>query len=381
VYESTPTEAVKVTEQYIYGSSRIGVYYAGNNTTNKAHTLGLRHYELTDHLGNVRVVISDFKKEIISATDYYPFGMSARSYVSNDGYRYGFNGKEDDSETGWQDYGFRMYDTNLCRFFSVDPLTKSYPMLTTYQFASNTPIVAIDMDGLEGTWIHVEFNRDLGFSKTTTYYDVNDEIIEKQSVVFGGYLEVDISKEQGILTTASEIIDGVEYPMYPQQYTPPIVIIGTEDLHWSDDAYWEGEDGLIRTLNLTGKLLQNAGSNAKIVGDAAMMAGTAQMAAGFLVAPAVPVSGTLEVTGATTFTLGATFSLIGSSAEVLGEFMQFETTNGYVDGTCLFVEEVVTNSLETVKVPPPAAAVAGQVVSDAAKPTIEELFKPTKPIE
>jgi len=31
----------------------------------------------------------------------------------------------------------------------VDPLTKSYPMLTPYQFASNTPIWAIDLDGLE----------------------------------------------------------------------------------------------------------------------------------------------------------------------------------------------------------------------------------------
>jgi hypothetical protein len=32
---------------------------------------------------------------------------------------------------------------------SVDPLTKSYPELTPYQFASNTPIQAIDLDGLE----------------------------------------------------------------------------------------------------------------------------------------------------------------------------------------------------------------------------------------
>ncbi|MBW3469829.1 hypothetical protein EGN73_18695 [Arthrospiribacter ruber] len=32
---------------------------------------------------------------------------------------------------------------------SVDPLTGSYPMLTPYQYASNTPIQAIDLDGLE----------------------------------------------------------------------------------------------------------------------------------------------------------------------------------------------------------------------------------------
>ena len=49
----------------------------------------------------------------------------------------------------FEDYGMRMYNTRLGRFFNVDPLTKSYPMLTPYQFASNTPIQAIDLDGLE----------------------------------------------------------------------------------------------------------------------------------------------------------------------------------------------------------------------------------------
>jgi hypothetical protein len=49
-----------------------------------------------------------------------------------------------------QDYGMRIYDPRLGRFLSVDPLTKSYPELTPYQFASNSPIVNIDLDGLEG---------------------------------------------------------------------------------------------------------------------------------------------------------------------------------------------------------------------------------------
>ncbi|MES2731794.1 MAG: hypothetical protein V4714_08600, partial [Bacteroidota bacterium] len=35
------------------------------------------------------------------------------------------------------------------RFLSVDPLTRSYPMLTPYQFAGNMPIKFIDLDGLE----------------------------------------------------------------------------------------------------------------------------------------------------------------------------------------------------------------------------------------
>jgi RHS repeat-associated protein len=54
-------------------------------------------------------------------------------------YRYGFNGKETDQETGIQDYGMRWYLPNIARFPSVDPLTESYPFYTPYQFASNNP--------------------------------------------------------------------------------------------------------------------------------------------------------------------------------------------------------------------------------------------------
>jgi hypothetical protein len=35
----------------------------------------------------------------------------------------------------------------------VDPLTKSYPELTPYQFASNSPIANIDLDGLEALYV------------------------------------------------------------------------------------------------------------------------------------------------------------------------------------------------------------------------------------
>jgi RHS repeat-associated protein len=88
--------------------------------------------------------------QVISAKDYYPFGLSMPSRSTEGGtYRYGFNGKETDQETGIQDYGMRWYLPNIARFPSIDPLTAQYPKLTPYQFASNTPIVAIDIDGLE----------------------------------------------------------------------------------------------------------------------------------------------------------------------------------------------------------------------------------------
>lgn len=79
--------------------------------------------------------------------------MPGRSYGAGSHYRYGFNGKEQDKETtgtSTYDYGFRIYNPALGRFLSTDPLTKGYPMLTAYQYASNSPILNVDLDGLEG---------------------------------------------------------------------------------------------------------------------------------------------------------------------------------------------------------------------------------------
>lgn len=48
-----------------------------------------------------------------------------------------------------QDYGMRIYDPRLGKFLSVDPLTKNFPWLSSYQYTDNSPIANIDLDGLE----------------------------------------------------------------------------------------------------------------------------------------------------------------------------------------------------------------------------------------
>lgn len=67
--------------------------------------------------------------------------------------RYGFNGKEKDSNGEFgnthYDYGFRIYNPSIGRFLSVDPMTKYYPAWSPYPFAMNRPIDGIDKDGLE----------------------------------------------------------------------------------------------------------------------------------------------------------------------------------------------------------------------------------------
>jgi RHS repeat-associated protein len=134
---------------------------------------GDKLFELSNHLGNVLATVSDkkfgvtsggsslidhYEPQIVSAQDYYPFGMlqPGRSYNAG-GYRYGFNGKENDNEVKGvgqqQDYGFRIYDPRIGKFLSVDPLTKDYSELTPYQFASNRPIDGVDLDG--GEWMPI----------------------------------------------------------------------------------------------------------------------------------------------------------------------------------------------------------------------------------
>lgn len=93
--------------------------------------------------------------------------MSGRKYTAGSAYRYGFNGKEKSDEVYGEgnvyDYGFRIYNPRIGKFLSVDPLFKSYPWYTPYQFAGNTPIQAIDLDGLE-EWV------------VTRWYDKNNNV-------------------------------------------------------------------------------------------------------------------------------------------------------------------------------------------------------------
>ena len=86
--------------------------------------------------------------------------MPGRKFSAGSGYRYGFNGKENDKDIseGGQDYGMRIYDARLGRFLSVDPLTKSYPHYTPYSYAGNKPIKFIDLDGCEESNNHYDFN-------------------------------------------------------------------------------------------------------------------------------------------------------------------------------------------------------------------------------
>jgi RHS repeat-associated protein len=193
-------QGVGLVEQPIYGSTRIGTYIG---KTQKFHrTLGNKLYEISNHLGNVLATITDNKiyqsggfstAKVISAQDYFAFGatMPSRSYqdAGYGKYRYGFNGKEDDGEGGFQDYGMRAYSQKGSVFWSVDPIAREYPHYSPYQFAGRMPIWAIDLDGLEEykvtSWI--ENNKEKVIIQLIDANATHGIIINRVWLVNGGF--------------------------------------------------------------------------------------------------------------------------------------------------------------------------------------------------
>jgi len=108
-------------------------------------TTGTMEYHVTDHLGNVRVVLND-SGEVIQSNDYYPFGMLMAQGGSSTN-KYLYNGKKAQEQTGWLDYGWRMYDASLRRWFNIDPMAEEYLPISPYAYCANNVVNAIDAEG------------------------------------------------------------------------------------------------------------------------------------------------------------------------------------------------------------------------------------------
>ncbi|MDZ4204209.1 MAG: RHS repeat-associated core domain-containing protein [Bacteroidales bacterium] len=119
-----------------------------NGTTNTFH------YHLSDHLGNVRSVITPGASNqpvVVQANDYYPFGMAYSTAPNANKYLY--NGKEQQDMPGkWLDYGARFYDAQLGRWHVVDPMAEERHWITPYNYCSLNPINRVDPTGALDDW-------------------------------------------------------------------------------------------------------------------------------------------------------------------------------------------------------------------------------------
>ncbi|WP_300689961.1 DUF6443 domain-containing protein [Chryseobacterium sp.] len=110
-------------------------------------------YSYTDHLGNIRLSYfrnSNGSAEVLEENNYYPLGLKHEGYndlFGNTSYQYQYNGKELQKETGWNDYGARMYMSDIGRWGVIDPLAETSRRFSPYHYAFNNPINFIDPDG------------------------------------------------------------------------------------------------------------------------------------------------------------------------------------------------------------------------------------------
>jgi YD repeat-containing protein len=122
VYSKAAAGTLQQTENHLYGSSRLGMttQHTAPDTTVLLATgfgyarkslfiRGAKLFELSNHLGNVLVTVTDrrqqssgagvnvdyYQADVAGANDYYPCGMQmpGRKYSVSSAYRYGFNGK------------------------------------------------------------------------------------------------------------------------------------------------------------------------------------------------------------------------------------------------------------------------------------------------
>ncbi|MEM9546554.1 MAG: RHS repeat-associated core domain-containing protein [Bacteroidota bacterium] len=111
-------------------------------------------YFIFDHLGSTRLIYhtvcepsgDKYIYELDAAYDYFPFGKMLRDYEANEE-KFLFTDKERDDETDYDNFGFRHYDSDICKFTSIDPAAGKYPGISPFAYVANNPISFIDPRG------------------------------------------------------------------------------------------------------------------------------------------------------------------------------------------------------------------------------------------
>ena len=118
-------------------------------------------YFMKDHLGNTRATYAEAcigVQQVAEYNHYYPFGMQMEALCYSSGAdltnNHLYNGKELQPDYGlqWYDYGARMYDPEIGRWNSVDPMAEKSRRWSPYNYGLDNPMRFIDPDGMDVDW-------------------------------------------------------------------------------------------------------------------------------------------------------------------------------------------------------------------------------------
>ncbi|MDQ0639308.1 RHS repeat-associated protein [Pedobacter sp. W3I1] len=158
-------------------------------------------YNLTDHLGNVRVTFyknpTTGQLEVLQRDDYYAFGLRKDPVVIAGTNKYLYNGKELQEELNEYDYGARFYDPVIGRWNVIDPLSVIYEASSPYVYGSSNPITFVDPDGRSTEdWMN---EHGLTDKDVTNVYKANDENNGND----------DVPKQKNTSNLGQSFIDGI----------------------------------------------------------------------------------------------------------------------------------------------------------------------------
>jgi RHS repeat-associated protein len=138
-------------------------------------------YFIKDHLGNTRLVLNE-SGTATQETHYYPFGLEMAGLgTTGSTNKYTYNGKEKQTDFGldWLDYGARMYDAAVGRWWTVDPLSEQMRRFSPYNYCFNNPIILIDPDGMSPTYNwntgkYMDGDTEVSWNNVQRYYGIGE---------------------------------------------------------------------------------------------------------------------------------------------------------------------------------------------------------------
>ncbi len=123
---------------------------------------------LKDHLGSTRVVM-DATGLVRTYYDYDALGNIIRIGTTNE-VKYQFTGQEYD-ESGLHNYRARLYDSDLGKFYAIDPAGQGW---SPFVYAGNNPVIIIDQDGRIAWFVPILIGAALNLGSHALSGDVDD---------------------------------------------------------------------------------------------------------------------------------------------------------------------------------------------------------------